>query len=305
MIAHQEELVSIKTAAKLAGKKKELQSHDVLFLVGVQGAFLAGEVDIPTVLIDHGAAATQTSLKSFYNNQVSPVVEWASEDNKNQILSEFKCAFENPDVVISDSEYKASVLKNYFNIDSRIIHSPIRRNLFTPKDTDGDYFIWSQRLIPFSRIDVLLKTFTELDETIYITGDGKERQKSIVKYYANDNDNIHYLGYVEQNEFVELLSGAKAVIHTKEKDEFPYIVREAHAVGTPAIASDYGGVPIIMNSELGILHSNSAQSLTRAVESFDQDDYDEHALRKSTRKYDPEIVLPKYEQAGKDAIDKY
>ena len=76
------------------------------------------------------------------------------------------------------------------------------------------------------------------EKKLKIVGTGPD-QKKIAALVANAA-NIEYLGFVEDNELVNLMQNAKAFVFAAEED-FGIIPVEAQACGTPVIAYGRGG----------------------------------------------------------------
>jgi glycosyltransferase involved in cell wall biosynthesis len=68
-----------------------------------------------------------------------------------------------------------------------------------------------------------------------------------------DEDWVKYLGFVSDEDLLDLLSRAKALILPTVKEAVPYVVREAQASGTPVVVSS--GVPreSIIDGETGFI----------------------------------------------------
>jgi len=300
MIPHEGSLDRLENIAESFSNKDQVQDKDVLYTYGVIGCFIAKHTDIPTILLDHSASREHTFSSDFRQQCSDPTLSWAYNNRKVEILKRLESAFNQPDAIISESTFLQEKLEEYFDVSSTVIPSPIQRDDFYITENDDDYFVSAQRLIPLSRIDVQIRAFAELDETLIIAGDGKH--SDFVSQYSSEYSNIEYRGYLDNDELRELLSGAHGFIHTTHKDEFPHAPREALACGTPVIASDSGGMPELVQDN-GILHNNTKESLIRAVESFDSEDYCAKDLREYTTKYDVSNVLPQIQSVTEKVLD--
>ncbi len=69
----------------------------------------------------------------------------------------------------------------------------------------------------------------------------------------NLSKNVEYLGYVDRNNHIKIISKARTLIYPSHKDAFPLIVLESLALGTtvvaydiPAIKSTYSGIKAVL-----------------------------------------------------------
>ncbi|MBA3921415.1 MAG: glycosyltransferase, partial [Nostocaceae cyanobacterium] len=89
----------------------------------------------------------------------------------------------------------------------------------------------------YKRLDIVVEAFNWLGKTLWISGDGPERERLQAKALPN----IKFLGQVTDSERKELFSNAKSVIVAALED-YGLVPVEANASGTPVIAYGAGGV---------------------------------------------------------------
>jgi glycosyltransferase involved in cell wall biosynthesis len=88
-----------------------------------------------------------------------------------------------------------------------------------------------------------------------------------------NEDLIKYLGFVSDEDLIDLLSKAKALILPTVKEAVPYVVREAQASGTPVVVSS--GVPpeSIVDGETGfIINSWNPEDYAKSLECILKDE---------------------------------
>jgi glycosyltransferase involved in cell wall biosynthesis len=66
---------------------------------------------------------------------------------------------------------------------------------------------------------------------------------------------VIFLGQQSAAQMVELYNVAEVTVLASHTDWFPLVVIESLACGTPVIASDVGGLPQLVNSDVGRLFS--------------------------------------------------
>ena len=113
--------------------------------------------------------------------------------------------------------------------------------------TRGSYFLYFGRLSEEKGIRTLVEAFSkaEIEEKLYIVGSGPEEEplRGMVKSLGME-DRIFFLGFKTGNELKEIVANALCVCLPSEwYENGPYSIMEAQALGRPAIVSDYGGLP--------------------------------------------------------------
>ena len=150
---------------------------------------------------------------------------------------------------ISNSNGVDYFLSNSLNIQKRI-YKTYRRNsdvLYPPVDTDyfsiqtkkKDYYVTASRLVPYKKIDEIVKAFAfNSDKNLIVIGKGPDLKK--IKKLALKHKNIEIMGYQKMEILKEKLQNAKAFIFAAEED-FGIAPLEAQSCGTPVIAFNQGG----------------------------------------------------------------
>lgn len=195
-------------------------------------------------------------------------------------------AANNIDKFISISETTKKHILNTYSQNSEIIYSPIDLKKFKPSkelSTENHYLIVS-RLEQWKKVDYAIEAFNKLGLPLKIIGTGAEEKK--LKRMAQNN--IHFLGEVDDTRLAEEYSIAKAVIFTPFL-EYGLIPLEANACGTPVICYGRGGVnetmiPVSKNtgnpslSTAIFYYEQSADSLIDAVNKFQTESFDSNHL---------------------------
>jgi len=151
-------------------------------------------------------------------------------------------AADRPDVLVSNSEYTRARAEKYYRRDSVVIHPPV-----TLAEGEGDrpakedFFLVVSRLTASKGIDIAIEAFNKLKLPLRIVGEGRERSR--LESFAEEN--VSFLGSVDDAELVSLYRRAKAVVVPSEED-FGMAAAEAVRLGTPAIAYGKGGTAEIV-----------------------------------------------------------
>jgi len=144
----------------------------------------------------------------------------------------------NIDHIIANSEFIARRIKKTYGRESRVIYPPVDLTRFTPLAEKKNFYLTASRLVPYKRVDLIVKAFSEMpDKELIVIGDGPEFNK--IKKLAGKN--IRMLGYQSDNVLISYMQRASAFVFAAEED-FGLVPVEAQACGTPVIAYGKGGV---------------------------------------------------------------
>ena len=167
----------------------------------------------------------------------------------------------------------------------------------TPRDElrrrhgfDGPTLVFAGRLAPQKAVDVALDALARVDGvTLVIAGDGIENSR--LRDHAAKlglDEQVRFLGPQPRSVVFELLRAADAALLTSSWENFPHMVVEALAVGTPVLATAVGGVrEIVRDGENGLLVTvGDVEAVADAIERY----FDDAELRERLRAAAPSSV---------------
>lgn len=144
---------------------------------------------------------------------------------------------QEPDLYIANSSIVARRIQKYYSKQAIVINYPINSSNFTFSNKKENFYLASARLISYKRIDVIVEAFNWLGLSLFVIGDGPERQRLESKALKN----VEFLGHVSDSERSYLMSKACYVVVAALED-YGLVPVEANASGTPVIAYGAGGV---------------------------------------------------------------
>jgi glycosyltransferase involved in cell wall biosynthesis len=138
---------------------------------------------------------------------------------------------------------------------------------FLPSSAKGDYYLTVCRLVPYKRVDLIVKAFNQLKLPLVIVGDGPE-QKKLQQFAGPD---VKFLPFQPQANLHKLMAEARAFVYAAEED-FGIAAVEAQAAGCPVIAFGRGGLTeTVVEGISGLFYSQqSEEAIVRAVERFNK-----------------------------------
>jgi glycosyltransferase involved in cell wall biosynthesis len=191
-------------------------------------------------------------------------------------------AAERVDAFVAISHTVQERIQRVYGRDSVVIHPPVDTERFVPTSDHDDYFLVVSRLIPYKRIDLAVKAFTDLGLPLWIGGEGRDR----VSLEAMAGPNVRFLGRVPDEELGELLGRCRAFIFPGLED-FGIAPVEAMAAGRPVIAYAGGGaLDTVAEGVTGVFfRDHTADSLAGAVGRFDETAFDPAAIQAHAQKF--------------------
>lgn len=205
-----------------------------------------------------------------------------------------KMSVDRVDHFIANSKTVQQRISKYYRRESEVIYPPAETQLFSTQKSVGDYFIAGGRLVPYKRLDLVVKVFNRLRYPLKIFGSGPE----LAALQTMAKPNVEFIGQITDEEKVKLFSGARAYIHPQIED-LGITAIESMASGRPVIAFNCGGATeTILPGDTGVFfHEQSWESLLEAVLNFNHQNWDSQKIREHARKFDVEnfkINIQKY-----------
>ena len=198
-----------------------------------------------------------------------------------------------PDFIIANSKYVQKRIKKIYRRDSTVIYPPVDVDKFHLSSEKEDFYIVVSRLVPYKKVDIVVKAFSLLpDRKLVVVGEGPEAKK--VKKLAGKN--VEFVGYQNEENLKRLYAKAKALINPQIED-FGITPVEAMASGTPVIAYARGGaLETVVEGKTGIFfNEQSPEALKEAIikfeeieHSFSPEEIRQHSLKFSAERFQRE-----------------
>jgi glycosyltransferase involved in cell wall biosynthesis len=153
---------------------------------------------------------------------------------------------------------------------------PPRADLRRRLGMNGPTLGFAGRLIAAKALDVALQALEQVTEvSFFVVGEGPDRTLLEEQCAAlGVGARVHFLGSRSRAEVLEVLAASDAALLSSRWENFPHVVVEALAVGTPVISTAVGGVPeVVRDGENGLLvPPDDADALAAAIRRLVEDD---------------------------------
>lgn len=198
-----------------------------------------------------------------------------------------KIAANRPDTFIAISNEVKKRIKKYYEKDSDIIYPPVlleENNAPSQhkKKENYPYFLVVSRLVAYKKIELAIKSCNALNLPLKIIGTGKE-EKNLKKIAG---PSITFLGNVTDQALSLYYKNCNALIFPGTED-FGLTILEAQKYGKPVIAYKAGGaLETIKEGKTGLFFTSpETSSLTRALQNFDNYQFDSQACKEQAASF--------------------
>lgn len=171
------------------------------------------------------------------------------------------------DHFLANSSFIARRIEKIYRRDSTVVHPPVEIDAWSLEEEKSDYYFTASRLVPYKRVDLLVKAFAKMpNRKLIVVGHGSEMAKCKKEATAN----VELLGFQRDDQLRPLMQKARAFLFAAEED-FGITVVEAQAAGTPVICLGRGGVlDSVIPGVTGLyFQEQTTESIVAAVEEFE------------------------------------
>src|SRR5215217_5951173 len=140
------------------------------------------------------------------------------------------------DAYFANSLYVARRIGKLYRRPARVLYPPVDVERYRPDLPREEFFVVVSRLVPYKRVDLVVKAFARTGRELVVIGDGPD----LAKLERDAQPNVKLLGYQPDEVVAGYLQRAKAFILAADED-FGIAPIEAQAAGCPVIAYGRGG----------------------------------------------------------------
>ncbi|EKE27855.1 MAG: Glycosyl transferase, group 1 [uncultured bacterium (gcode 4)] len=221
---------------------------------------------------------------------LNPVARWVMPKFIHSLRMWDYCAAQRVDHFIANSKNTQSRIAKYYHRNSQVIYPAIDVSEFPFSAIKEDYYFYVWRCIPYKKFDLLVDAFNKNGKKLILaTATNNKLYKSLKK---RSLPNIEWKLNIPNSEVRKLMSTAKAVMFPPEED-FWIVPLEAMACWTPVISyAKWWSLETVrdkdplMFSTWIFFEEQTVESVNKAIEEFEEREYDPLKMREYTYNYD-------------------
>lgn len=219
-------------------------------------------------------------------------------------------AIRQVDRIIANSKVVQKRIEKYYGCTSDVIYPPVEVKEISEVSMSKkkeNWFLYLGRIETYKGVDLAIKGAFDAKVPLKIAGvgDDLERMKELVKK-LNAKGYVKFVGYPTDDERIDLLCRAKALIFPVKGEDFGIVPVEANAAGTPVIAYRDGGVLETISEEnpkTGIFFDKySYKEISKILSNFDSRSFKADNCRKQANNFTLEIFQYKLRTYVEDVI---
>ena len=234
------------------------------------------DIDAPVVVTSHGTSLGETKavaletpadyLLKFFFHPMNIVMDYLAGRDADQVIA------------ISDHAYEQ--LTTQYGLDEddvAMIPHGVDTDWFYPReeqhpavDSEKTTLLYVGRLGARKGLDLALRALAAVDDDeieflIAGTGRHEETLRELTQELGISHQ-VHFLGYVPDEELPILYSSADVFILPSTYEGFGLVLLEAMACGTPVIGADAGGIPTaIKDGKYGLVVERKISKLREVI----------------------------------------
>lgn len=204
------------------------------------------------------------------------------------------------DQFVANSREVAARIARYYGRTATVIAPPVDLSPYRPP-APGNFYLAGGRLIPYKRLDLVIRAFTALGLPLKVFGDGRDRER----LEALAGSNVEFLGQISEEQRRDLFASCKAFIFPGEED-FGITPLEAMSAGRPVIAYAAGGaLETVIEGVTGqFFYEQSAAAIAAAVATARVDCYDPAVIRRHAERFSREVFLARMREVINDTMTR-
>lgn len=178
--------------------------------------------------------------------------------------------------LFSNSRNVAARLHRYCGLEARPLYAPPKLYRDLRPGPYGDYLLVVGRLDPLKRLDLTLRSVAAARRPLQlrIAGRGPHRQE--LERLATElgiQERVRFLGYVSDEEVVDLYAGCFAVVLTPHDEDYGFTTLEAFFAGKPVVTvEDAGGVlEFVEDGVTGFVTRAEPEAIAQRLETLHDD----------------------------------
>lgn len=146
--------------------------------------------------------------------------------------------------LFANSRNTAARLERYCGASATALYAPPKLHNDLRRGPYGDYLLYVGRLDRLKRLDLTIRALAETRSSFTLKVAGKGPQLEELQRTATElglSKRVEFLGYVSDEEVVDLYAGCFAVALTPHDEDYGFTTLEAFFAGKPVVTTDDSG----------------------------------------------------------------
>ena len=178
----------------------------------------------------------------------------------------------------------------FYGREADVVYPPVDVDFFTPgaAEMHGGYDLIVSALVPYKRVDLAVRVYSQLGWPLKISGTGTE----FAALRRNAGPNVQFLGWQSDEQLRELYRGCRLLVFPGEED-FGIVPLEAHACGRPVVALARGGaMETVVRGETGVFFAEQTEDmLAAAIQAAAAQSWSRATIRRQAERFAPQQFI--------------
>ena len=212
-------------------------------------------------------------------------------------------AAQRPDVLWANSRNIQQRIWKFYRRRSHVLYPPVDVEFFQPVDRPAaDYDLVASRLVPYKRVDLAVRAYTQLGRRLVVLGEGPQ----LAGLQRIAGPTIEFLPHQSADNLRKWFAHCRFFLFPWVED-FGIIPVEVQACGRPVIALNAGGAKeTVAHGKTGILFEDlTPESLIAGIEAAEQQVWDPEVIRQWAQQFSLERFQREADQLIQTAWDQF
>lgn len=198
----------------------------------------------------------------------------------------------------ANSHHIARRVEKTYRRSADVLYPPVDVGRFKASGQRDDFYLTVSRFVPYKRVDLTVKAFSQLGLPLVVIGDGDSRAMLQHLAQKSGDNNIQFLGKQPDSVVADYMQRCRGFIFPPEED-FGITPVEAQSAGAPVIAYARGGQSeTVIHGKTGLLFpEQTVESLVESVKRLHSggDQFDSQVLRAQAERFSTACFQQRFE----------
>lgn len=273
-----------------------------IFYAGIAAAYIARKAQVPFVITEHYTPFITGGI--YHKADIDKAKSVFMSSDINLVVSNgFKKLLANK---LQMPENTFNVLPNM--VEDGFLNRKIDKIIDRKKPVFFTMSFLTERKNHRLMLDAFKHVLKQIPSAVFNIGGDGDIKHELIEYSKKLNiiNNVCFLGKLSRNEVIEHMSNCDVFLLASKFETFGVVIIEALALGKPVITTDSIGPRDIINSENGILLSDSTpQTFGNAMVDVinNYENYDAESIRNYCKsKFSKSVVIKKLEDTYRELL---